>query len=577
MFRRLFHTFRHEKKLLTIVGLFSVLSAGTEALALISIAPLVQAAAQGDTEYQWTLGPWSFDFTITELAAFSAAMLITALIVQIGTGYVSNRLTTGYFLRTRLEVVRAFQGSDWNVQAQEREGWLRTLSTDNVDAAQNALQALINWLKGLLGTLVFLGGALIVNFVATVVIVVVLGLVLAGLIPLNRYLRRVGATAAALNVKSSEELAGLTMNARELKIYGVVSDASQRYRMLAQEQRTVNIRLGFVEGLGTPLFKTAASLLIVAMIAWTAAQDGGQVAAVGVVAVLLYRSSNYATVLVAGLQRLARMAPTMEQLEEGLAKLWNNQVTPGDRELTTFGTLQAADVSFSYPGQATPAVSQISLKVTTSEVVGVIGPSGGGKSTLAELLIGLRRPSDGTVIIDGVRLSDLTEHSLAKCVSLVSQNVPVIAGTLRENIRFFRDIDDVDIDAAIEAAGLADVVAGLSDGLETRVGPGARALSGGQAQRLGIARALAGRPAIVVLDEPTSALDAAAEQIVTDTIGALRGLVGVVVIAHRLTTLRHCDRIIVIESGRVADEGTMDELRQRNKFLDHAIEVGRLE
>ena len=159
----------------------------------------------------------------------------------------------------------------------------------------------------------------------------------------------------------------------------------------------------------------------------------------------------------------------------------------------------------------------------------------------------------------------------------MSQNVPVITGTVRDNVRYFRDIDDADIDDAIVAAGLADVVAQLSEGLDTVVGPGARALSGGQAQRLGIARALAGKPAIIVLDEPTSALDAAAEQVVTDTIGTLRGLVGVVVIAHRLTTLRHCDRIVVIQDGRVADEGTMTELRERNKFLDHAFQVGRLD
>ena len=341
------------------------------------------------------LGPWSFDLSITQLAAFSAAMLLTALIVQMVSNYVSIRLTTGYFLRTRLEVVRAFQGSDWNLQAQEREGWLRTLSTDNVDASQAWPASARGLAEG------HARDARLPRRCADG--------------ELHRdhsdhrgagpprgqpeALESIPSTSrsesAVLNVRTSEELAGLTMNARELKIYGVVSTAGERFRKLAQQQRAISLRSGFVEGIGAPVFRTAASLLIVALITVTATRDSSQVAAVGVVAVLLYRSSNYATVLVAVQQRLARIVPTMDQLEEGLNKLWSNQVTPGHLEPETFGVVQADAVSFRYPSQTTPAVIDVSLGVSTTEVVGIIGPSGGGKSTLAELLIGLRRPSDG--------------------------------------------------------------------------------------------------------------------------------------------------------------------------------------
>ena len=367
------------------------------------------------------------------------------------------------------------------------------------------------------------------------------------------------------------------MTARELKTYGVVSEATAEYKDLARQQRVIAMRSSVFEGLGAPIFRTSAALLIVVMIAAAATQGDSSVAGIGIVAVLLYRSSNYGTVLVGVHQRLARIVPIVDQLEEGLAKLWSNQIEPGHLDVENFEAIEARSVTYSYPGQTSPALVDVSLRVAVDEVIGIVGPSGGGKSTLAELLVGLRRPTDGTISVDDVDLSELSEHSRSGCIALVSQHVPLVPGTVRQNVRFFREITDADILDALRSAGLEAAVGDMPEGLGTAIGPGARALSGGQMQRLGIARALAGKPSIVVLDEPTSALDASAEEVVIDTIGRLHGTVGVVVIAHRLTTLRHCDRIVVLERGRVTDEGNMTDLRTRNGFVEHAFTAGRLE
>ena len=192
MFRRLAHAYRDQKGLLATIAGLSILSAGTEALALISIAPLVQSASEGSTRYDGSIGPWSISLSLIQLAWFSAAMLLTALAVQALTGYVTSRLTSGYSLRTRLEVVNAYQSADWNVQSQEHEGWLRTLSSDNVSAAAEGLESLAAWLKGAIGVMVFLIGAIVVNFVAVLLITIVLGLVILGIRPINHYVRRLG-------------------------------------------------------------------------------------------------------------------------------------------------------------------------------------------------------------------------------------------------------------------------------------------------------------------------------------------------------------------------------------------------
>jgi len=234
-------------------------------------------------------------------------------------------------------------------------------------------------------------------------------------------------------------------------------------------------------------------------------------------------------------------------------------------------------VSFFYPNEPVPAVQDLSIEVSKGEVLGIVGPSGAGKSTLAELCVGLRYPTTGQVVVGGVDMVDLVDEERSRCIALASQSVPLIPDTVRANVRFFRDVSDSDIDYAIEAAGMAIVVSELPDGADTIVGPGARSLSGGQTQRIGIARALAGRPKFIVFDEPTSALDAAAERLITETIGRLRGSIGVIVIAHRLTTLRHCDRIVVIEHGRLADEGSFSEIGERNDYLKYALSAGHLD
>lgn len=179
-----------------------------------------------------------------------------------------------------------------------------------------------------------------------------------------------------------------------------------------------------------------------------------------------------------------------------------------------------------------------------------------------------RRPTAGEVRFDGTVVDEFTDASWASAVTLVPQDTRLIHGTVAGNIAFLRDIAPEVLEQAARDAGIHDAILELPDGYATEIGPATRNLSGGQIQRIGIARALAGDPSVLVLDEPTSALDTQSEQVIQETLERLHGRMLVVIIAHRLTTLSICDRVLVMDRGRLQAEGPPDLVLRDRPLLD---------
>ena len=230
-------------------------------------------------------------------------------------------------------------------------------------------------------------------------------------------------------------------------------------------------------------------------------------------------------------------------------------------------------VSYTYSGepepglpQAEPVLIDVSLAIAKGESIGVVGPSGAGKSTLIDLLLGLLEPTAGRITVDG---RDITSamRSWRRHIGYVPQEPFILDDTIRRNVAFGvadTEIDDGRVGAALRLAQLADVVMGLPHGLDTMLGERGTRLSGGQKQRVAIARALYHEPEVLIFDEATSALDTPTERELIAALEALRGVKTLVVIAHRLTTVRRCDRIALLRDGRLAAIGPYDDLLARD-------------
>ena len=269
------------------------------------------------------------------------------------------------------------------------------------------------------------------------------------------------------------------------------------------------------------------------------------------------------------LQELGTFIQAWREAEVSLgrfAELMAMQPEPRPAEPKSIGPIQSlkfASVCFRHQTATRPAISDISLEINQGETVAFVGPSGSGKSTLVKLLVGLYRPVSGTLYYNGVPSEETDPTELRAQLGLVSQEAQLFSGTLRDNLLFVQpDASDEDLLLALQQAAAGSLLARADKGIDTAIGEGGIKVSGGEKQRISIARALLRNPRLLIFDEATSALDSITEREITTTMRALsarRERINIL-IAHRLSTVMHADRIHVLEKGRLIESGTHDEL-----------------
>nr|WP_278188764.1 ABC transporter ATP-binding protein [Micromonospora sp. R77] len=328
------------------------------------------------------------------------------------------------------------------------------------------------------------------------------------------------------------------------------SELAGRWRMASMSVIFAAIPAVIYLSAGLPV--TAGTLSIGTLVAFTALQGGLFRPLMGLL--------NVGVSLTASLALFARIFEYLDLPIEVDDPVHPVAIEPA----SVRGHLRFTDVTFSYPGSDTAAVAGVNLDVPAGTSLALVGETGSGKSTLAGLITRFHDPAAGRVTIDGVDLRDLRLADLAAVVGVVSQETYLLHTTVRENLRYARsDATDAEIEAAARAAQIHDLIVALPDGYDTVVGSRGHRFSGGEKQRLAIARTLLRDPRILVLDEATSALDTETERAVQRAFDELSRGRTVVTIAHRLSTVRDADQIAVLDHGRIVESGTHRSLLAR--------------
>lgn len=326
------------------------------------------------------------------------------------------------------------------------------------------------------------------------------------------------------------------------------------------------------------------------------------IVAIGLIAAVLTFTggqNNIVAVLGVFTAAAARLVPTLQRLATTLGTIRSSQVGVNQIEslLPTFvdsrtelteckaqpdqlvGDIELKGVSFKYPDANDYAVRDVTVRVPKGESIAFVGSSGAGKSTLLDVILGLFDPTSGAVLSNGHPIHESLD-SWYQVIGVVSQDVYLANDTLRANIAFGQDpstVNDEEILDAVRRAQLDGLLESLPDGLDTRLGERGVRVSGGQKQRIGIARALYRKPSVLILDEATSALDNVTEKRITETIESLAGELTIVLVAHRLSTIRNAHSIVFMEGGSVASTGTFDELTRNNAHFAELVRLGRLQ
>lgn len=354
---------------------------------------------------------------------------------------------------------------------------------------------------------------------------------------------------------------------RVVRLHGAEQAQERRFEQLSQRLNRLAVKSTIAQAATTPLTQMMASLAlsVVVMIAlWQSGKQGFTVG--GFVAYI-----TAMLMLIAPIRRLAEVAGPITRglaaLERGLILI--DEVAPesqGDYRVEhAQGHIELRNVQVSYRGDDEQrALDGVNLVIEPGQVVAFVGPSGSGKTTLVNLLPRFVQPSGGQVLLDGHDTSEWQLKSLRAQFAMVSQDVVMLNDTLAANVALGGDIDIARVQSCLEAANLSTHVQTLPQGIDTVLGHNATQLSGGQRQRLAIARALYKNAPVLLLDEATSALDTESERLVQDALQRLMQGRTTLIVAHRLSTIQHADRIIVMEQGRIAEQGSHEQLMTRD-------------
>ena len=349
---------------------------------------------------------------------------------------------------------------------------------------------------------------------------------------------------------------------RMVRLHGAQADQAERFAGLSGSLRGLAIKSTIASAAMTPLTQLLAAAALSVVICIALWQSRGAVNAKDVTVGGFVSFITAMLMLIAPIRRLADVTSPITRgvaaLERGLALLGNTGAETGGTYRTdrVRGELVLDQVSVSFGPDHAPALDKLSLHVAPGEVVALVGPSGAGKTTLVNLLPRFVAPAAGRILVDGHPVQDWELSALRAQFAMVSQDVVMLNDTIAANIALGHAVNEQRVHDCLQAANLTAHVAALPQGIHTVVGHNATQLSGGQRQRLAIARALYKDAPILILDEATSALDTESERLVQDALQRLMQGRTTLVIAHRLSTIEHADRVVVMERGRIAEQGT---------------------
>ena len=510
------------------------------------------------------------------IAIFVVLLLIRAVLNRFA-ALRKNQFLESYEKRLRHEIYLGITEAHWETISGKKHSELVNLMVTQTRQVRFCLQWMISLIVGLVSALMQLVIACFMSLPVTVLVLLVGATFLWMFLPFQKRSRSYGEQAVEVTKALHREIENQLGGLKEIRAYGVEQEQALVFEQISQEHYDTGLNLTRLRVRPQLLYSVAAAVLIAFAFAVSViVLDTGTAQLVVMVYIFSKLWPQFSS-MQGQLQNIQAYLPAYEKIQEMLRELTADK----DRPLETKAPIaferqvEFRNVSFCYRNGQGEVLHDASFHLPFGSVTALVGRNGAGKSTAADLLLGLLTPGSGQILVDGVPLSGDNIRSWRACIGYVPQDPLILDATIRENLlRFHPNATEEDMIQALKQAMAWPFVERLDRGLDTVLGSKGLGLSGGERQRIVLARVLMGKPKLIILDEATSSLDYENENIIRDLIRSLAGETTILLIAHRLATIRDADRAVVLENGQVVQSGAMSELLQsKDGYLARMVSV----
>lgn len=574
---------KNERRRLSFVMVGAAVLAMLEVVGVGTIMPFVAVASQPDlirtNEYlRWAYRTFHFASDRDFLIVLGVLMFLFTIITNASHAllqYIKIRFTTMRRHSLSIKLLRTYLGQDYPFFLNRNShDFIKNINSEIELMVTGTLMQLVEALARAIQIFLLAIFLFIINPVSTLWIAVAIFLIYGVIYRLiRRTLKRLGSERFALNAERNRIVSEAFWGIKEVKITGI-----EREFVTSMEgpSRRLALNTTFDEVIGDVpkyVLETVAFSAIIFIVLYMVLKSGNFQAAAA--SVSLYAYAGYRLMpavqnLFKAISKLKYSAPAAERLVEEfkLGAVAKPLVATPTERLPFNRNLELSHITFYYPNAERPVIADLSLEIESNQLIGFAGKTGSGKTTLVDIILGLLKTENGTMRVDGVEIAEENLRSWQANLGYVPQNIYLSSDSIATNIAFGVPKGSIDHDSVRAAARLAQIDDFIENELpeqyQTAIGERGIRLSGGQRQRIGIARALYRNPSVLVMDEATSALDQQTERAVMDAIDGLAGKKTIILIAHRLSTLRKCDVIYQLEKGRITARGKYEEL-----FTDH--------
>ena len=535
--------FRRTKALAVSQALTAFLGGLMEAMILSLFALVAVSATSGEGLLKL---PLIGDVENRVAILFAFALIVFRLLLGLCSAWLNGALAFKVVSGIRHQLIRGYLRSNYGLKDSFDPGELQHLIVTFPSQGNGLIQGLSQAGAALLTVLAMFTYCLFTDLLLTVGLAISGTIISFALNPFRRNLRKLSQRGLERQLKLSSDVAEVSEMRTEIEAYNAQHARERVLLQLSDQEIAVGRRAAITKQVFNPSYQAVTYVAVsLGLLVGTSVNQAG----LGTVAPLLLvglRIFTYGQAVQQGGLLVAQIGPYLSYLNSTANKFEENAERIGGQTVERFDQIRFSNVHYHYPGTEPPrGVSALTLELRCGESVGLVGPSGSGKSTALKLLMGLHNPDLGEIEIDGVPLSHFDLNSWREKIAFVPQFPRMLAGTVADNVRFFRhDISDESIEVALKAADMWSEVVELEAGMETTIGRGFASFSGGQTQRLAIARALVGQPLLILMDEPSSAIDASSELEVARAVSAATTQSTVVIASHRPAILQFCSRVI---------------------------------